>query len=176
MPYSAAEGKPWVVEQYRRLKPRDVVDLGCGAGTYARLLRPVRRSDWTGVEIHAPYIDRFDLRNVYDRVIQCDVLAFCRFLDGVNPNSTPMYGLIIAGDLIEHLPPDDGVTLVTAMRRHARAALVAAPIIEWPQGAIDGNPHEAHLTHYTADTLRDLVQPTTEWVGEQVGYFLWERP
>jgi trans-aconitate methyltransferase len=128
-------------------QPRSVLDVGVGCGTYATLLRPLLPRAWfIGVEVHEPYVHRFGLRTRYDALYVCDV----RDLDPL-----PDADVVILGDVIEHLPHADAVTLWARARRAARLAVFAAlPVVEWPQGEVDGNPHEAHLHTWShADVL-----------------------
>jgi hypothetical protein len=66
------------------------------------------------------------------------------------------YDVIICGDMIEHLPKDDGIKLIDEMLKHARTAVVLSlPLGPCPQGSIGGNDMEQHLaTWYPADFRR----------------------
>jgi hypothetical protein len=40
MPWSNPENQDWVVDKVIQLQPKTVIDVGAGAGTYVKLLRP----------------------------------------------------------------------------------------------------------------------------------------
>jgi 2-polyprenyl-3-methyl-5-hydroxy-6-metoxy-1,4-benzoquinol methylase len=167
MPWSSDEGKHWARDRITELNPTSVLDVGAGSGTYGRIVRelcPTARVD--AVEIWRPYVTRFDLNAVYDTVTVADARNVTDF----------GYSLVIFGDVLEHLPLTAAVSVVRRARAQAGAVLVAAPIVHWEQGAAEGNPHEAHLHHFVARQLFELVGTTDAWCGEEVGYFMWTSP
>jgi hypothetical protein len=88
--------------------------------------------------------------------------------------------LVIFGDVLEHMARGDAVDLL----RKAEAAgawniLVSLPIVEAPQGEVDGNPHEEHLHHWDASdmdgVLAQLGGNTQSMRGETLGCWWWSR-
>lgn len=160
-------GKDWSLGHYLRRRPATVVDIGPGQGTYAQLFRPLHRGWWVGVEIHEPYVDRFGLRDLYDRVEVADGLTWC-----------PDYpvDLVILGDVVEHLPAAQGAALVRAAQSYAAAVLVSIPLGEYRQGPIDGNDHETHHATWAHQDVLDLFGGDCDYlVGDVVGCYSWPR-
>jgi hypothetical protein len=179
MPTSDAEGKDWSLDHYLRHRPNTVTDIGSGEGTYARLFRPHHHGTWwTGIEIHHPYISRHKLRNTKTRRGMYDEL---HAMDARNaPDHLYHRDLVIAGDVLEHMPRHDAVALLHRIRdAGAWHILVSVPIVPSPQGEVDGNPHEAHLHQWDPDDMDhvlDMLDGTLESMrGDTLGVWWWRR-
>jgi SAM-dependent methyltransferase len=118
---------------------RTVLDIGCGAGTYGRLLQ--RNFDVVdAVEIFEPYVAAYGLPSLYRRVFVTDALAF----------EFDYYDVIVLGDVLEHLTEDDGIRLVERIYDRCDELVVAIPFFS-EQHEEHGNAHEVHrqaaITH-----------------------------
>lgn len=161
MPWSADENRDFIKAQINR---GDIVlDVGVGAGIWSDLLlNSVSRID--GVEIYEPYIARFDLRRKYRHLYIGDFL----YLE--IPLGT--YTVLILGDVLEHFTPEDAIRVWDKARTIVGPngkVLVSTPIIEWPQGSVDGNDHEAHLSFFTMEDLMTLPGVYKHQQGTQIG-------
>lgn len=179
MPTSLDEGKDWSLERFRRHQPDTVTDIGPGDGTYAKLFRPEHHGVWwTAVEIHKPYITKYKLRNTKTRTDRYDEI---HVMDARRaPGHLYHRDLVIAGDVLEHMERDEAVDLL----RRVEAAgawhiLISVPIVDAPQGAVEGNEHETHVHHWDAadmDTvLAGLGGRTETWRGHTLGVWWWSR-
>lgn len=181
MPYSSDEGKRWIREAVwlalesaptrsdgagGQFVPR-VLDVGAGSGTYAKLIAGGPYADrvvhMTGIEIHAPYVERFGLHAMYDELIIGDVVEV----------ALPSAEVVILGDVLEHLALADALAVWAKARRAATGAVfLSLPIVEWPQGECEGNPHEAHVEVWShARVLAELDGIVAYEVGAQVGVY-----
>jgi predicted TPR repeat methyltransferase len=171
MPYSSAEGKAAALAWYEEIRPRAVVDIGAGAGTYAHAVRAhsAWKGRWTAIEAWEPYVEQFGLNGLYDGVVVADV---CRL-----PASFYRVDLVIAGDVLEHMPRADAVRLLDRVRMYAGHLIVSVPVLHLDQGAVYGNPYETHVDHWTAEEMRsELGRSGTirgEWVGDVLACFWW---
>lgn len=167
MPVSHHEGKQWTCDRLRRLNPIDILDVGPGEGIYSILMRPELNPEavWECVEIHEPYVEKFDLLSKYDVVNIADVreLHSVEFLRDV----------VIFGDVIEHMTKDDAVELLKRVKTRAEAIVVSIPIVHMPQGEYDGNPHEAHLADWTFDEMHETMDWCEAFEGNVLGVFFW---
>jgi len=169
MPVSHHEGKSFICDRLIRDNPIDILDVGPGEGIYSILMRPELDygAYWECVEVWEPYVKKFDLESKYDSVIVDDVR-----------NLTPwqfMRDVVIFGDVIEHLPRDEGVEVLERAKERAEIVIVSIPIVHMPQGAYQGNPHEAHLAHYTFEEMYDIMSPCETFRGDVLGVFYWKR-
>ncbi|GGX98475.1 class I SAM-dependent methyltransferase [Streptomyces fructofermentans] len=179
MPTSDAEGKDWSLARHTRHQPATVTDIGPGNGTYARLMRPAYRGVWwTAIEIHKPYVRKYKLTatktrlDAYDEIHTIDARTA--------PDHLFHRDLVIAGDVLEHMPRQDAVDLVH--RIHAAGAwhiLVSVPIVESIQGETEGNPHETHLHQWDQDdmdqVLTSLGGSLEAYYGNTLGVWWWSR-
>lgn len=135
MPSSMDEGKAWAFGAIRHLAPATILDVGPGQGTYRTMVGPGAR--WWAVEVWGPYVERYGLDDLYDRVIVADV----RYLDWT---ALGRFDLVILGDVLEHMPREDALAVWERAREHAEWVLLSLPIVLYPQDAEEGNPYEAH--------------------------------
>src|ERR1035437_3330055 len=70
-----------------------VLDIGPGWGTYVKLLR-TGEQEWHALEVFEPYVKKFGLGDLYDRIFVGDMRQF------VPPGP---YDAIIMGDVLEHV-------------------------------------------------------------------------
>jgi len=168
MPTSHPEGRDWVVDRIKTTTAPIIIDLGCGEGTYSDLARGWRpTARWIGLDIHLPYVDRYTLTHKYDEVVITDLR------DYVFPRE-PF--VLLAGDVIEHVPRHDATTFIKRVLAAADEFMVSVPIIDYPQHAHDGNEHEAHLDQWTFEEMRDQLPDCETWRGEVVGRYWWRHP
>lgn len=189
MPFSANQGKDEIKRWYDQIAlskvesgsgDLHVLDIGVGSGTYARLLRkPVGDATrWTGIEIWEPYVERFALRQLYDHIICADARRMAEtYARTLTRND--LYDVVIAGDVLEHMPVLDAVDLVENLKRITHYLVVSVPIVHWEQGAENGNPYEAHVYHYSADEMNLLLTGVGRYnylyrsLHPDVGCWLW---
>jgi hypothetical protein len=178
MPTSIAEGKDWSLERFERHMPNTVTDIGPGEGTYAKLFRPVHEGVWwTAIEIHKPYIAKYKLkstktRRMYDEIHVEDARRSLGHLFHRD--------LVICGDVLEHMERDEAVDLLRRIEAAgAWNILVSVPIVDAPQGEIDGNGHEAHVHHWDAPDMDQVIAAlggrTESMRGHTLGVWWWSR-
>lgn len=142
------------------LRPKSVLDIGCGFGLWGFLCREyldafnerVYKKDWqvriTGVELFGPYIQDHQ-RALYDEIVIADVREAVSTL--------PSHELVIAGDVIEHLDKHEAVDVLRQLYDKAeRALLVNIPLGEgWEHGVVHDNPGELHRSQWD---IRDFEE------------------
>lgn len=178
MPTSYAEGKGWSLARFKRHLPDTVTDIGPGEGTYARLMRPAHRGVWwTGIEIHRPYVRKYRLKSTKQRAMYDEL----HVLDArTAPDHLYHRDLVIAGDVLEHMPRQDAVDLLGRIEQAgAWHILVSLPIVVIEQGAVGGNQHEAHVHHWAADDMDQVLTGLGGRVermrGRTLGVWWWSR-
>ncbi len=143
MSSSAVLGKIYIslmaMKLYDAGAVRTIVDCGCGCGTYHNMLSAhLPGVRWTGVEVWEPYVEEFNLRNRYDRI----VIADCRHFDFA---SVAPADLVIFGDMVEHMTKEEAIAMVDRARAVAPYVMISIPVVKYPQDAEGGNPFEAHV-------------------------------
>ena len=151
MPMSAIPGKASVGLVLRRLHVTEflpqIVDIGPGIGTYARLLQPLLPgARWTGIEIWAPYVRDYKLVDIYDQIYIADVTCFDLQLLSNG-------GVAILGDVLEHMTKDIAARTAARLLQKVDYAVLSIPIGIWEQGAAGGNPFEAHVASWSIDDV-----------------------
>jgi len=172
MPTSAYEGKAWTnlcLDAINAVKPvTNVLDIGCGEGTYSNLFRSTIGRTWIGIEIFEPYIQKYELHLKYDHVHTTDVRKF-DVQDG-------QWDVVFCGDVLEHMHRREALSLCESLLASGATVFVSVPIIPFPQGSVDGNDHEAHLDQWThAEALSELPDVVAHQKGNVVGVYVLSR-
>lgn len=174
MPTSTEEGKQLTVEWVKELPEiKRVLDIGVGQGTYFVLMgRPGKVLDhahWVGVEVWAPYIQRFSLRSLYHEIIEQDART-------IDYDQLGKFDLVIAGDILEHMTKEESVELVDNIMRNSTRLLISIPIIHYPQGEEGGNPYERHVKDdWTHTEVMETFNVSRSWAGNMIGLYLIEN-
>ena len=69
--YFKEETKKFIEKNFE--KEIKILDIGAGAGTYSNLLKPLGYKNLDCVEVFEEYVDKFSLRQKYDKVLIGDI-------------------------------------------------------------------------------------------------------
>lgn len=149
-----------------------VVDIGAGVGTYKALLTETK-AHWVGIEIFEPYIRKYGLADIYPTVVCADA----RYVDW---SLFPNLDLVIAGDVLEHMPRNDAIALIDRLKQHTENIIVSVPIIESHQGTVNDNVYETHHYQWDFDEMGGILAQGEGYVkdavkGNTLGYFWWKK-
>lgn len=171
MPHSIRDNDHDVRNYVQEHGLSSALDVGAGSGTYGHLLRDLM-ANITAIEVWKPYVTGYSLAALYDSVLVRDVRDLARNQIAFEPR----FDLIIFGDILEHMTEDEGVKVWEWAKTVAEHGIISVPIIHWPQGAIDGNPYEAHVQDclHTEDFRRVFGPFDAEHVYTQTATFMVE--
>ncbi len=146
-----------------------ILDVGAGCGTYSDLLRGYGYK-MDAIEIWEPYIEKYNLKDKYDKVFNQDVMNMKWY--GLRE-----YGLCILGDILEHLSLMEGQTLIRCISLHCENFIVAIPY-QMEQGEHEGNIHETHLQpDLTIDNVKERYPEMELLYGNNFyGYYIKKKP
>lgn len=137
------EMQGWLIEQVVMPGRRwTMLDLGTEYGHSAEHIK--KRwpdADIVGVEVHEPTLDACleDRGYCYSGLVLADAVKHLETCEPVD--------IVLAAEIIEHMTPEDGVTLIRLAAQKARKlAIITTPIGFQPHGPIDGNPHQEHIS------------------------------
>jgi autotransporter strand-loop-strand O-heptosyltransferase len=119
-----------------------ILDVGPGIGTYSELIRNFGYK-MDCVEIWEPYVEAYNLKEKYDNVFVGNIMDF----------DISNYDYIILGDVLEHLPKEQAVSLIQKIHTLGKQCLVAVPY-KMEQGEHHGNIYE---THHQADLTTNVM-------------------
>lgn len=139
-----------------------ILDVGPGSGSYGNLLKP-HYKELYAIEIHEPYINMFNLREIYREVYLGNIISF-----DLRP-----YDYIILGDVLEHLTQSDALELLAKIKEQNKKVLVAVPY-QYEQGEEYGNIYETH--HQPDLTIGVMYQRYPDlrliYGNNKYGYFI----
>jgi hypothetical protein len=174
MPTSSSEGKDiirnWVNEFSDSINV--VLDLGVGKGTYHKIFTKKKygsilsNSSWIGVEAWTPYIEKYNLKNQYDLIINED-------LRKINYDKIPKFDLVFAGDVLEHITKDEAIFIVDTISKIAKHIIISIPIVHYPQDCIEDNPYEIHVKDDWShqEVLESFKNIKKHWQGSEIGVY-----
>jgi len=167
MPSSRYDHIPTVLNVVQQLSPASVLDVGVGFGKWGHLFREYleivkseeeparyRRENWRiridGIEGYAPYVTAAH-EYFYDRIHLGDMRRVIDDLD--------TYDLIFLGDVIEHIPKDEGHGFLHRCLAHARmGVIVSTPASETEQGILCDNPLEVHRSLWSLADFQAITR------------------
>jgi len=143
MPVSSKSGKKKIIQWVKSFKNvSTVLDLGCGAGTYIKLFKEdseiLKKSTWTGIEVWKPYIEKYNLSERYNSIINEDIR-------NLNFQNLGNFDLCFIGDVLEHVTKDQSIEIVNNVLNFCNYVIISIPIGHWPQDEIENNPFEIHV-------------------------------
>ncbi len=154
VPISSPEGKDWTRRKITELAPESLLDVGAGAGTYAKLLAQARPARMTALEVFEPYVQQYGLRELYDEVL----------LGDARTTPLPEADVVVLGDVAEHMTVEEAQDLWRRAGEAAkRAVYLSIPIVHYPQGALEHNDHEVHVVD---DWDHEKVLAAFDGIGE----------
>lgn len=167
MPYSSESGKAYIRNIVGRVRHDRMLDIGCGSGTYAKMFP---EAHWTGVEVWEPYIDEFNLNELYDSIVIGDVRSTYLGVLG-------HFDVAIVGDILEHMTKAQAVDLMHRVRAIADTVIVSIPIGHYPQDEYNGNPYEKHVVdNWTDEDFRSTFgEPTVGYIDKEIGVYCWSN-
>lgn len=138
-----------------------ILDVGAGSGSYGELLKG-HFLNIDAIEIHAPYIDMFKLKEKYRTVYNENILDF----------DFSGYDYFIMGDVIEHMTFIEAKNLIDKISSMGAKCMIAVPYL-FSQGEEYGNVFEVHLqpdlTHEIF--LERYPQMNLLWKDKNYGYY-----
>lgn len=158
MPQSDPFNIPWVIRLIGQIKPKSILDIGIGTGTYGMLCRQyldianvgIHKEDWTtkidGVEIFRDYENPI-WPYFYNQVYIGNALDEVRNLEH--------YDLILLVDVIEHFTKNEGLTLLNLLFMQSNWLIITSPKGKFPQGELYGNIHEVHHSEWNYNDFTD---------------------
>jgi len=153
--------KQWVKDH----RPKSIWDIGMGYGNIGEMAKHiVPNIELNGVDVFMPYlVDSNSHAKSYKRIIVADVRDLIGKLWPVD--------MVLAFDVIEHLPKEDGKTVLNYLRSIAKMGLlVSLPIIDYPQEPIYGNEYERHLAQWKVPEM-EAMGGKTLFAGKVCGLF-----
>ena len=165
------------------VRPASILDVGLGNGKLGFIARDYldvmigeryHKKQWQlhldGIEVCGDYIQDHQ-RAIYNDIFIGDAFDV---IDGLG-----QYDMIIMGDVLEHFDKPKGLAFIDKCFGHAHKAIALfIPLGNgWSQGAIYGNPHEAHLSAWQIDELLPacIHHELFEYGPGQYGAFLIDK-
>jgi hypothetical protein len=123
--------------------------FGAGAGYYGKLFKKLVPSCYcTAVEVFVPYIEKYRLSAIYDKI----------YTDDASKMALPSADLAICGDVIEHMTKDVATDFIKRIEAKYRHVIVSIPFGSYPQGSSEGNEFEKHLSTFDLFELSELFK------------------
>lgn len=151
----------------------NVLDIGAGEGKWGKFLKG-KVNLIHGVEVWSPYIYKYGLRNLYDKLFNMNMKDF--------PFGKQKYDVMILGDVLEHLEFNEAVKFINDAKQFIdRIYLIIPTSLCVQDGAYWGNPYESHLYQWTDQELKDLFQFELLHEGYnpnglvKIGTYVWKK-
>lgn len=138
-------GKRETIELVQKMFPdKDIkiLDVGPGRGIYNTLLKEKGYRSIDAVEVYGPYIEKFDLEEIYTNVFHKNITDF----------KYDFYDIVIFGDVLEHLNVKNARKVISYAQKHSKLVIVSVPYRAFQIGCqLDGSGD-----HRQSDLTRDV--------------------
>lgn len=173
MPSSSNRGKIYTLNQIKKIikliEVNTVLDIGVGEGTYINKYKHLlSNSVWTGIEVWKKYIEKYNLTNKYDTIINKDIRT-------IDFSKLGQQDITFAGDVLEHMTKEESIKVVDDILNISKCLIVSIPVVHMPQDEYEGNPYEKHVKDDWSDkkfkdTFKDYIINST--VDEEIGVYI----
>ena len=139
MSESSHRGKNWISDKLKKIKTlfevNEILDIATGAGTYSNRYKTLfKNSNWTGIEVWEEFVEKYDLKNKYHRLIVHDVLTF-------DYTTLPKIDLAFAANIMEHMTKYEAIGFVNSVLSNSRCLIVSLPVMHLLQDQLEDNPY-----------------------------------
>lgn len=125
---------------------KTVLDVGAGTGSFRKFLG---KKNWTAVEIWEPYVEKYGLRELYDRVI----------VDDARHTPLPHSDCIILDEILSLVDKVDALKLIEISKQNFHHAVIWVPIGKFESFVEKGgNPYKNHITSWDKKELDELTK------------------
>jgi ubiquinone/menaquinone biosynthesis C-methylase UbiE len=121
-----------------------ILDMGCGWGLWGFRMRLGREvhGPLVGLDVFASNLKKLKKFDLYDELVLADA-RFTPFKDGA-------VDIVLAGEIIEHLPKEEGYILLKEIERVSRGKIIiTTPRGFMLQASFQGNIFEKHRSGWT---------------------------
>ena len=154
-----ADVREWICKNFKR--DASILDVGAGSGTYYNLLHDEYKNI-DAVEVYAPNIENYKLRDKYENVYNDNIVGF----------EYNFYDLIIFGDIIEHLSIEDAQNVLKYAYDRCNNLIVAVPYT-FVQEANE-NEYEEHIQDDLTPEIMEERYPGLKplFKNDKYGYYI----
>jgi SAM-dependent methyltransferase len=137
------------VRRYLVKEISSILDVGCGTGGPARVIRGKEDTYIVGIDIFLPSIELAKKTHSHDDYIMADVRNL--------PARDKTFDLVTAMEILEHLDKEEGLEFIHNLERIARRQIIiTTPVGKHSQDTLDGNPHQVHKHIWLPEELKSL--------------------
>lgn len=116
---------------------RSLLDVGCGPGRPAGIIKRHRPMFLAGTDIFVPYLQHCQQNHTHDELIRCDLRNL--------PIREKSFDAALCKEVIEHLDKQEGDALIKKLEKIARQqVIITTPVGRYEQHEYDGNPFQEH--------------------------------
>src|SRR3989344_5637005 len=129
--------------------PKTILDLGCGDGSFIKVLTRGKKCKIIGVDIFKEVVDRARLSGAYQTVIQGDVVEVAQKM----VDQKKRFDTVFSCQLIEHMSEKEGNRMLDLMDKLA----INRSVVATPHGFVEAedlsghNPHRHHISGWTVN-------------------------
>jgi len=168
LPSSRWDNIPDIIYALRKIKPKSILDVGCGFGKWGFLAREYL-DVWDGNYYKDKWQTRIDAVEIFPQYIQPwhKIIYDNIFIGDIQEILLEEYDLIIACDVLEHIPEERVSAVMQRLRHWATSLIVSVPLGIRPQGKEFDNEFEIHRSTWTLDKIKSYNPHELKIHGQQ---------
>jgi len=160
MPYSNLEQLTPIINELKIIRPKTILDVGCGLGVYGYMIRLylelygddenfmkklTGKKPWEitmhGIEGYKGYL-KYIPSWAYDKIINDSAMKILRKI------KDRQYDMVLALAIVEHFEKHDGFAFLNELKRVGKKVIVSVPM-KWQEQYVPENDLETHRSHWT---------------------------
>lgn len=167
MPFSNLEQITPIILEIKKMKPKSIVDVGCGLGVYGFLCRIYLelygddKNFFKKLRGNIPWDIRIDAIEGFKDYMEFiprwayDDIVFESALSALERIPDKKYDLVLALAILEHFSKEDALAFLRELHRIGKKIVVSVPK-EWHEQTVPENELETHRSHWTEKELSSL--------------------
>lgn len=113
----------WILDQAVGVGCKTVLDVGCGDGATMQTVSKGKKWKITGIDIHAPTLERAKKRGIYKEVVKGDLSKFPKKI------TENKYDLVFCSQVVEHLKKKEALQLIKQCEAVAAKRIVISTTV-----------------------------------------------
>lgn len=141
----------WIIQK-KMGKVKTILDVGCGNGSFMKIINKNGDYKATGIDLYKPHIQTARRTKSFERLISADIRKI--------EFEEKSFDLVISSQVVEHLEKKEAKILIKKMEKIAKKKIIVATTNGYfpfdPIEGKDDNPFQVHKCGWTVSEFKRM--------------------